>query len=300
MDSGKGGKKKKGRPLRPFSVVVPVYNEVDAVSETLRRIEKALGSIPSPWEIIVVDDGSTDRTYEELKTEKIPKLKLMRHATNKGYGSALKTGIRAARYDVVVITDADGTYPSARIPELVAEMGEHKMVVGARTGKNAKIPILRRPAKWILGILANYLMSFKCPDLNSGLRAMEKELLLKYFDFLPNGFSFTTTITLLLVTKAYPVKYIPIDYATRIGKSKIRPIQDTLYFLQLIIRTIMYYDPLKIFLPISLPLIVTGFLLILYQAIVNQNITTVSVIITLSGIQILAIGMLADLIDKRM
>jgi hypothetical protein len=151
-----------------------------------------------------------------------------------------------------------------------------------------------------LGILANYLMSFKCPDLNSGLRAMEKELLLKYLDLLPNGFSFTTTITLLLVTKAYPVKYIPIDYALRIGKSKIRPVQDTLYFLQLIIRTIMYYDPLKIFLPISLPLIAVGFFLILYQAIVNQNITTVSVIITLSGIQILAIGMLADLIDKRM
>lgn len=286
--------------MRPFSIVIPVYNEVDAVIETLHGIEKALGSISSPWELIVVDDGSTDGTYEKLQSEKISKLKLIRHTDNRGYGAALKTGIRAAEHDVIVITDADGTYPSDRISELVAEMDEHKMVVGARTGKNAKIPILRRPPKWFLGVLANYLMNFKCPDLNSGLRAMEKELLLKYIDFLPNGFSFTTTITLLLITKAYPVKYIPIDYASRIGKSKIRPVQDTLYFLQLIIRTIMYYDPLKIFLPISLPLIIAGFILILYQVIFHQNITTVSVIISLSGIQLLAIGMLADLIDKRM
>jgi len=174
------------------------------------------------------------------------------------------------------------------------------MVVGARIGKSVAMPIMRRSAKWILTNLASFLAGVNIPDLNSGLRIVRKKPLEKYVRLLPSGFSFTSTITLAMLTNDYNVYYMPIDYYKRDGKSKIHPIRDTLNFIQLIIKMILYFNPLKIFLPVCMPLILLGGGLIIYQAIALRNITTISVIISLAGIQLLAIGLIADLIDKRM
>jgi glycosyltransferase involved in cell wall biosynthesis len=277
-----------------FTVIIPVYNECVSIGSTISEIKKLSGK----FEIVVVDDGSTDGTLElAMKTG----VKVLRHNENRGYGASLKTGIRNARYNKIVITDGDGTYPNEKITELVKifENENLDMVVGARTSRNVKIPLLRRPAKWFIAKLAIFLTNKKIPDLNSGLRVMKKSVVQKYIRLLPDGFSFTTTITIAMLTNTYNVKYVPIDYFKRSGKSKIRPLRDTFNFVVLIIRMVLYFDPLKIFLPLSLPLIVTGFFLILFQVIYYQNVTSVSVIICLGGVQLLSIGMLADLIDKR-
>lgn len=278
-----------------FSIVIPAYNEAGSLEKTISQIQ----SLPGKFEIIVVDDGSTDGTYECARKSDV---KVVQHPVNRGYGASLKTGIRYACYEKIVITDADGTYPNDRIPDLVNifDGNGFDMVVGARTNKKAQIPLIRRPAKAFITLLASYLSRRPIPDLNSGLRVMKKSVLERYIHLLPDGFSFTSTITLAMLTNGYNVKYVRINYFKRKGKSKIRPISDTLNFIQLIIRMVLYFSPLRIFLPLSLLLLISGFALMVFQSIAYQNIGTISVIIILGGVQLLAIGMLADLIDKRM
>lgn len=280
--------------MKKFSIIIPAYNEGKSIISTIDEIK----SLQGEFELIVIDDGSTDNTYSLAKSTGV---KVFKHHHNLGYGASLKTGILNTEHDIIVITDADSTYPNDRIPDLVETFvrEDMDMVVGSRTNKNVAIPTIRKPAKWFINKLASFLVSYKIPDINSGLRVMKKSILLKYLHLMPEGFSFTSTITLVMLTNNFKVKYVGIDYFKREGKSKIRPIRDTLNFTQLIIRMVLYFDPLKIFIPISLPLILGGFLLMLYQGILYQNIGTISVIITFTGIQLMAIGMLADLIDKR-
>lgn len=282
------------KDLFGFTIVIPAYNESTSIADTISEIQKLSGK----FEIIVVDDGSTDGTSEQLADKQV---KVITHMTNRGYGASLKSGIRNANYETIVITDADGTYPNDMINNLVDtfDKGCFDMVVGARTRKNIQIPLIRRPAKWFINKLASYLSGRAIPDLNSGLRVMKKSVVERYIHLLPDGFSFTSTITLAMLTNGYNVKFMRINYFKRRGKSKIRPIHDTLNFIILIIRMVLYFDPLRIFLPLSLLLTIPGFFLILFQAFFYQNIGTISVIISLGGIQLLAIGMLADLIDKR-
>jgi glycosyltransferase involved in cell wall biosynthesis len=275
------------------TVVLPAYNEEQGISSVL----KELSALGDDFEILVVDDGSTDGTARAVEESGA---RVIRHRRNMGYGAALKTGIRNARSPIIVITDADGTYPNHRIPELVDGMKDAVMVVGARTGESVAIPWIRRPAKWFLGRLANYLAETKIPDLNSGLRAFRRDQALNLFPILPSGFSFTTTITLALLVNDHPVVYLPIDYHPRRGVSKIRPIHDTLNFLSLIVRTTVYFRPLKIFLPLAGLLLISSLLIFLGSWLFAPRIMDASVSITLvAGIQVAALGLLADLIDKR-
>jgi len=274
-------------------VVIPAYNEEEGIADVLRQIR----SLPMPCELIVVDDGSHDQTAGRAETEGA---RVIRHGRNRGYGAALKTGILAARGSTVVITDADGTYPNDRIPELVRLLDAHQMVVGARTGANVAIPLVRRPAKWVLNRLANYLSESEIPDLNSGLRAFRRQTVLDFFSILPSGFSFTTTITLAMHVNDHPVAYVPVDYHPRRGRSKIKPVQDTLSFLTLIVRTVLYFRPLKIFLPISGSLFLAAIVIFFYSLLFTAKVMDASVTITLmTSFQMAAIGLLADLIDKR-
>ena len=283
-----------------FSVVIPAYNEEGAILETISQLNATLKT-EMPHEIVVVNDGSTDRTGEILSQNPFPNVNIVHHGHNKGYGASLKTGIRRSKYPVVVITDADGTYPNHRILELIGELQSNGMVVGARVGKNVRIPLIRRPAKWCINQLANYLSGVKIPDLNSGLRIFDKETLLKYIHILPNGFSFTTTISLAMLTCGEEVKYVPIEYAARVGKSKIKPIRDTLNFIQLIIRTVLLFDPLRVFLPLFFLLLLSSAGVFFYSWFYMSKIldTTVT-ILAMSAIQMLAIGMIADMINRRL
>lgn len=164
-----------------ISLIIPAYNEVNGIEASLIEVQKVLKEIDVPFEIIVVDDGSTDGTYEKVSGLGV---KVIRNDTNRGYGYSLKYGIRESRYDWICITDAGGTYPAEEIKNLWKESENYDMVVGARTGSKVHIPLIRKPAKWIIGKLANFLTDVKIPDINSGLRLMRKEMILKFMNIL--------------------------------------------------------------------------------------------------------------------
>ncbi|MBW1943185.1 MAG: glycosyltransferase family 2 protein [Deltaproteobacteria bacterium] len=285
-----------------FSVIVPAYNEEKGIGPVLAGLVRVLSDFDKPYEIIVVNDGSTDMTKEEAGTVEGP-IRIVDNNRNMGYGASLKKGIMHSIYDLIVISDADGTYPIDKIPELVtmAETEKRHMVVGARTGPGIKIPLCRRLVKWLLTRLANYLTGIKIPDINSGLRVIQKTVLEEFERILPEGFSFTSTITIAMLLNGYSVKYVPIDYFERKGKSKIRPIQDTLGFLQLIIRAALYFNPLKIFIPLSFLLVLLSFIVLIGSWLLFGKPMDVTFgVILMTAAIILAIGMLADLIDKRL
>jgi len=280
-----------------LSVVVPVYNEAKSVKPVLEKLLNVLDQLDQPFELIVVDDGSTDGTSDLLKNFS-NRIRLIHHRDNYGYGAALKTGIQHTIHDFVAITDADGTYPNEDLPLLLAKMETYDMVVGARTGKKVHIPLIRRPAKWLLNKLANYLVESVIPDLNSGFRIFRKEIAKKYLHILPNRFSFTTTITLAMISDGHRVHYEAINYNRREGKSKIQP-SDVLGFLMLIIRTITYFNPLRFFLPFSLALFGLGVVRFCYDAFWLQNLTDSTTLLFLFALQVGLIGIVADLIVKR-
>lgn len=286
--------------LKPFTVIVPLYNEASALPAAIVDLEAILSQI-GPHELIVVDDGSTDGSTEALEQlqKTVPDLKRFRHEKNQGYGAALKTGIRHASHDWIVITDADGTYPNDRIGDLLAKMDQFDMVVGARTADNVEYSTLRKLPKFFLRRYASWIAGRNIPDLNSGLRVFQRNLAEKFLGLLPDGFSFTTTITLAHLTNQYRVYYEPIGYARRIGKSKIQPIRDTLRFLQLIIRLGVYFAPLKVFGPFAVVQLIAFAISLCYDVFVLQNITDKSVMLLMFGMNTAFFALLADMIDKR-
>lgn len=241
-----------------LTVVIPALNEAEGIGETVNRIRQTLEAGGIEHEIIVVNDGSTDLTGQlarQLGTRVID------HPTPGGYGLALKAGILEAKYDLIGITDADGTYPCDRIDELyrlVAE-GGYDMAVGARTGKEYRGTFFKMPARRVFLWLSEYATGRRIDDINSGLRVFRKEIVVRYMGTISNGFSFTTTITLAALLNGYFVKYVPISYFKRLGKSNVRYFRDTLRSLQIIVESIVYYNPLKMFLLVSLFLVALGF-----------------------------------------
>ncbi len=289
--------------LKGLSIILPVYNEQKAIEETIFQLIQVKKNIDFEVEIILINDGSSDSTEVILRKLSQEDFLVIHHKRNLGYGAALKTGVRAAKYAYIAITDADNTYPNNRIPEFFHKVLENDidMMVGARTGKSVKISLIRKSAKWVLTKIANYLANVKIPDINSGFRIMKKEVVKSFLKILPEGFSFTTTITLAMEINGYSIKYEPIDYFGRKGKSKFKPIEDTLNFLQLIMRTILYFNPLKIFIPLSLFLAALAFLVLLGSWIFfNKPMDATFAVILMTDVFTITIGMLADLIDRRM
>ena len=280
-----------------FSLILPVYNEESGVEATLNHLQATLKSSSCKYEILVVNDGSTDGTRDVLQSR--TDIKLIEHNRNRGYGAALKTGIRYAKYPLIVITDADGTYPNERIPELVMLAMQADMVVGSRTGENVRYSNLRKIPKWFLVRFAEWITDCNIPDLNSGLRVFRKSVAERFLTILPDTFSFTTTITVAMLTNNYIVRYVPIDYHYRVGKSKIKPIRDTIRFMHLILRTGVYFAPLRVFMPVAFVFFV-GFLITLYQDIfVRRDLTEATLILLVAATQLGMFALLADLIDKR-
>jgi glycosyltransferase involved in cell wall biosynthesis len=292
------------RATKPgLSVIIPAYNEENGIARVIDQLLAILPGCKVPaYEIIIVNDGSADNTGDAARPYVGDEVRLLEHRTNKGYGAALKTGIRAANYDLICITDADGTYPNERIVDLVAHLltQDFHMVVGARTGEHVRIPLIRKPAKWFLNKLANFVAGEAIPDLNSGLRVFRRAICLRFFNILPEGFSFTTTITLSMLTNHYFVDYVPINYYARIGNSKIRPIRDTLNFMMLVLRMGLYFDPLKVFLPFSGLLLALALAWGLFSEFVLGRLADTSMmVIVMTSIQVGVIGLLAELINKR-
>ncbi len=280
-----------------FSLVLPVYNEEKSIAATLNNLRRTLNLANCQYEIIVVNDGSTDETRDILSSHS--DIRIIDHIRNRGYGAALKSGIRQAKYPLIVITDADGTYPNERIPELVALTNQADMVVGARIGNNVTYSKLRKIPKWFLVRFAEWIAMTSIPDLNSGLRVFRKNIVEEFLNILPDTFSFTTTITLAMLTNHYIVHYVPIDYHHRVGKSKIKPIQDTLRFVQLILRVGVYFAPLRVFLPVA-GLFFAGFLITLCQDIfIRRDLTERTLILFVAATQLGMFALLADMIDKR-
>jgi len=281
----------------PFSLVIPAYNEQDGIAASIGQLKQQLADVPVEYEIIVVNDGSADGTAEQLA--RIDGIQVIQHAWNRGYGAALKTGIRHARHPLIVITDADGTYPNERIGDLVRLAAQADMVVGARTGENVNYSSLRKIPKWFLKHFAQWMARQPIPDINSGLRVFRKSVVEKFLNILPDSFSFTTTITLAMLSNRYVVIYEPIDYHDRIGRSKIKPIRDTLRFVQLILRTGMYFAPLRVFLPVAGVSFVGFVAALLHDVFVDRNLTDKTLILLVTTAQLAMFALLADMIDKR-
>lgn len=272
-----------------LTVVIPAFNEEGAIAEEIDGLHAVLAPLARTYEIIVVDDGSSDATAERAEATEC---RLIRQPFNRGYGAALKRGIREARSELVVITDADGTYPAEDIPRLLEEAEAYDMVVGARTGSDVHVSWMRWPAKLTLRVLASYLAGVRIPDLNSGLRVMRRSHVMQYARILPNAFSFTTTITLSLLCNDYTVKYVPINYRKRVGASKIRP-TDAWRFLMLILRTMVLFNPLKVFIPLGAVLFLGGLAKFIYDLFIGDFSET-AVTGLLGGVVVWSLGLLAD------
>jgi glycosyltransferase involved in cell wall biosynthesis len=291
------------------SVVIPAYNEEAGVCSQVESVRRVLNSHGIAHEILVVDDGSEDRTAEQALQARA---RVLRHPANRGYGASLKTGILAAKYNHIAITDADGTYPADQIPVLLTKLETSDMVVGARTGENVHIPWVRKPGKLILGWLANLIAGQRIPDLNSGLRVFRRDCAIQYFSVLSNKFSFTSTITMALLADDYQVVYHPINYYQRVGKSKIVP-RNFLEFVILVIRMAMLFQPLRVFVPFVFVLALLGLIKLGWDilasflkhggftmALLSEPVVSTSAVLLLLGsFQLLLIGMVADGVIRR-
>ena len=234
--------------LGPISIVVPVFNEAATIGQDLEAIFQAMDKAGCDYEVLVVDDGSTDGTAEVLAL--YPRVRVIAHAANRGVGAARSAGMLLAQGQVIVTTDGDGTYPNWEMPRLLALMVDHDMVVGARVKEAGSWPWLRAPAKAGFRLLAGYVCGRRIPDLNSGLRCFRRDLADAFLPLLPSGHSWESTITMAFLTAGHRVAFAPVDYYPRRGgRSTFRPVRDS---LNLLVRTVTYFRPLRICLPVAL------------------------------------------------
>ena len=284
---------------RSCAIIIPVYNEEQAVANTVARIQGICKQLPGyHFEIICVNDGSSDRSGEILAG--LPGITTLAHEVNRGYGAALRTGLDYCSQDWVFITDADGTYPLEDLVHLLkcAESG-FDMVVGSRQGAGIVVNPLRRLARWILRKMVHGLTGVMVPDLNSGMRVFRKSLYSEFRHLLPIGFSFTTTLTVASLYGGRKVRYIPVSYERRIGRSNIKPVKDFLGFIMLIVRLASYFEPLRFFLPVSVAVFGLGLLRAIRDIIVVNQFGAMSVILFLTAFQIFAFGVIADVIVRH-
>lgn len=286
-------------PQLDVTVVLPAYNEVGHIGAELDRISAALDASPYSYEILVVDDGSTDGTGDAAQGR--PNVRLIRFRTNRGSGTARRIGSQDAHGRYVVWTDADMTYPNERIPEFIAvlEAGEVDQVVGARTSEQGTLKALRVPAKWAIKRLAEYLTSSRIPDLNSGLRAFDKRVAEPYLGLLPAGFSCVTTITLSFLANGHEIEYVDIDYQKRAGRSHFHPIKDAYRYILQIVRMMAFFEPLRVFGPVAVALLTIGTIKLAYDVITNPVAIAINTLLLLvTGLIVFSIGLLADLIVR--
>ncbi len=281
------------------SIIIPVYNEEGAVGSTIAKVKEAFAAAGADFEVIVVDDGSTDNSAAMAENAGA---KLFRHPVNTGYGNAIKTGVAGAKYDIVAIVDADGTYPIEILPQMAADLYSNgfDMIVGARKGKiyygNFVIRFARTMFRW----LCEFTTGTSIPDTNSGLRVMRKDLVTDFWNVLCGGFSFTTTLTLVATLSGRFVSYTDIRYFAREGKSKIHFRRDMLRALQIITMAILNYNPIKLFLIMVLKLSFIGLVMVVLAALFPERTALISLVsaFLMAVFVITALGFLAE--QRRM
>lgn len=273
-----------------LSLVIPAFNEEAAIGRTLDEVRAVLETLARRWEIVVVDDGSRDRTGAESAARGA---RVVTHRKNRGYGAALKSGVVAARGATVVFYDADNQFDPHDIPRMVSELADHDATLGARTS-SSYAPFSRRGGKKLLGWLANYLARTNIPDLNCGLRAVRRDLLLDYLHLLPNGFSASTTTTLVLLKEGHDVKFVPVTVKKRIGTSTVRPIKDGIDTALLILRLTTLLDPFRVFGPVSGAFCFFGLVWGVHYIRLGRGLSIGAMFLLVSSVVIFFFGLLAD------
>ena len=268
------------------SIVIPALNEEDAIGEVVGQLRAA-----APWrEIIVVDDGSADGTSARAAAAGAC---VIRHPYNKGNGAAVKTGIRDAHGEFVLIVDADGQHQPADAARLVARLGEYDLVVGARAA-TTQATAARRRGNDVLNALASYLTGRSIPDLTSGFRGARREHLHEFLHLLPNGFSTPTTTTLAFIKAGYNVAFEPVAARQRVGQSKIRLTRDGASFFLILLKVITLFSPLRVFLPISTLSFLVGALYGIGNFALTGRIPNGAVILSLFAALVFLVGLVSE------
>ncbi|MGQ0736163.1 MAG: glycosyltransferase family 2 protein [Acidobacteriota bacterium] len=285
-----------------ISVIVPAYNEEGGIATTLAAVRTMAGAADTTVEIVVVDDGSTDETAQVASRTGA---RVISHPHNLGYGRALKTGVDAATYDTIVIVDADGTYPVAEIPRLVATFQRgFDMVVGTRSGRAFREGVLKNALRLILTFLVEFTAGRRVPDVNSGLRVFSRATVMPYFGHLCDTFSFTTSLTLAYMMTGRFVAYEPIGYVDRVGRTKVRLWRDALRTLQYIVQAIVYYNPIKMFLMLSVATVLAATSAALALVVWQPDQLGVPALIATLGalvaVLLFGLGLTADLLRQIM
>ncbi|MDE2867144.1 MAG: glycosyltransferase family 2 protein [Chloroflexota bacterium] len=283
--------------IEGVSLVIPAYNEEGAVGSVVRAFHAALEVTGTPYEILVVDDGSTDATAQEAR---VTNAKVVQSPQNLGYGLALRRGILAAKHPYVMICDADGTYSPSAVTELVGLAENFDMVVAARTGRYFRGWGLRALARVGLRLFASFVVGRRIPDVNSGFRVFRKVDCLRYFGILSPGFSFTTGLTLAMISDARAVAFVPVDYGARVGRSKVRLVRDTLRIAQVLVQAMVRHNPIKLFSVITTAIWLLALVaLVVWVVLGAVAVGLIAAATFLIGVQVFSVGLLAEALRDR-
>jgi glycosyltransferase involved in cell wall biosynthesis len=272
--------------LEQTSVLIPAFNEAEAIGGVVARLAAA-----GPWrEILVVDDGSADGTRAAAEAAGA---RVIRHPYNKGNGASVKSGIRAAAGEYILVIDADGQHRPEDAARLVALLGEYDLVVGARS-QATQATLARRLGNAALNRLATYLTGRPIPDLTSGFRAARAEYLREFLHLLPNRFSTPTTTTLAFIKAGYSVTFVPVEARARVGSSKIRLVRDGTKFMLITLKIVTIFSPLRVFLPISAASFVLGASYAAWTIAIQSHVTNSSVLLIMLAVIVFLVGLVSE------
>lgn len=278
-----------------LTIIIPTYNEEsERLQETINDLLTSIkNSNINKYEIFAINDGSKKKyDYSKIKGAEI-----IIHKTNKGYGASIKTGIKKSQYDWIAITDSDGTYLNKELNKLTKYCPDYDQVIGKRDRKG--IPFIRRFPKFVLKETASFLAGKYIPDLNSGLRVFKKEIPLKFWNLFPQRFSFTSTMTMICLTKGYDVKFEAIPYHKREGKSSIKPIKDTIRFFKLIFKLALYFNPLRFFMPLAGIFFILALTKGIRDFVLGGYIGNLTLMLFFMSFQLFFFGLIAEIISKK-